>query len=161
MSGDLDGFAEMNRTYPTLLGEAVGGGNWLHIAARGNNPHVVQWLIAQGQDPNELTKYAKGNVPLFSALCRENLEVARTLLENGADPNLVRVVITPLVVTAPQKALEAIKLLEEYGADLHAVFTNEHTDTPMNALSTAKEHGLRDVVDYLLSKGAKLPWDDD
>ena len=52
---------------------------------------------------------------------------------------------------------DLIKLLEQYGTDLHRVFVNHYTGRPMNALSTAIDWGMDDVAEYLRSKGAVLP----
>jgi hypothetical protein len=77
------------------------------------------------------------------------------LLVAGAKPDPAREVLSAAGLN--HSALAILQLLEEYGADIHKVFINEFTGAPMNALSQAKSYNNQDVVDYLLSKGARLP----
>jgi hypothetical protein len=40
-----------------------------------------------------------------------------------------------------------VKLLDQRGANLDRVFTNDHSGEPMNALSTALDWGRNDVAE--------------
>ena len=82
--------------------------------------------------------------------------MVRLLLEHGANPNQGRQVIGAIAGNK-KNSLEMLKLMEKHGADLHRVFVNEQTNTPMNALSTAVDWGKDDVADYLRSKKAVIP----
>jgi len=153
--GDLQGFQAAIQSTPGLLDDALGAGNWLLLAAEDNHADIARWLIAQGQDVNETTHLPPPRPPLFSALVLGSLEVARVLLEHGADPNYHKLVITP--ITQGERALEAVKLLEEFGADIHKEYMHQQLQQPMNALSAAIDYNRADVVEYLRSKGAVLP----
>ena len=84
------------------------------------------------------------------------MDIARLLLENGADPNRDRAVI--YAITGSKKnCLELIQLLERHGADLHRCFPLGKTAEQINTLSTAISWGKKDVAEYLLSKGARHP----
>jgi len=87
---------------------------------------------------------------------KENPVMMKVLLQHGADPNLGRIIISTITGSSPH-SLEMVKLLDEYGVDLHRTLVNEYTGEPMNALSTAIDWGNDDVVEYLRSKGCVLP----
>ncbi len=158
-AGDFEAFKAKLAATPALLDEPFGSGNWLHSAARSGNVEITEWLIEQGQDVNELERIAPHSPPLVFALTREYLEVARVLLENGADPNVDRAVIAPLTCNGGKgkRQLEAIKLLDEFGVDLDEQFMNEFSNTLINAYSVARGNKLHDVVKYLESRGCKPP----
>ena len=73
-----------------------------------------------------------------------------------ADPTVERLVIGA-IVGFEEHSLEMVKLLEQYGADLHTVYTNELTGQPMNALGEAVGWDKEDVAEYLRSKGCVMP----
>ncbi|GIW82856.1 MAG: hypothetical protein KatS3mg105_4663 [Gemmatales bacterium] len=129
---------------------------WLDLAVMRKNERLVRALLELGCNVNQSKGSSSFETPLFSALCEDDPGMARLLLEHGADPHLERLVITA-IVGDNQHSLELVKLLEEHGADLHAVYTNEITNEPMNALSAAIDWGKDDVAEYLRSKGAVLP----
>ena len=155
-NGDVDGFRQILRDRPGLLENAIGSGNWLFMAAQYNQLEIAKHLLDLGQDPNERERLPPHNVPLVPAIRKQYLEVAELLLSHGADPNMQRLVISG-VRSKGNRALEAVKLLEEFGADLHQEYFHHQLKQPMNALSAAKDAGKDDVVEYLLSKGARLP----
>lgn len=97
--------------------------------------------------------------PLDIAICEDDAEFARLLFAHGARFDIEQRLVIGAIVGTKQNSLELVKLLVEHGADIHTVYMNELTrpPTPMNALSTAMAWGKQDVVDYLLSLGAKLP----
>ena len=155
--GDLPEFQALVSRHEGLMDHALGSGNWLHIAASTDHVEIVQWLLDQGQDPKEVTKLEPHTTPLFEALTHEKLSVARLLLNGGANPNVERLVLTPLCGTVKHRSLEAMKLLEEFGVDLHAVFQDEIVNRQINALSMAVGNRKDDVAKYLKSKGCKMP----
>ena len=158
-AGDFEQFKAKIEATPALLDDPFGSGNWLHLAANTNNAEITEWLILRGQDVNGVYRRTNKITPLFIALSRENLEVARVLLENGADPSKEREIIAPLSSNGGkgERQLEAIKLLDEFGVDLNQQFINEFTNTPINALSVAQANKIDDVVDYLVSRGCTRP----
>ncbi len=115
---------------------------------------MLRLLIELGCDVN-----ARGVLkvsPLSKCVKDGHLEVARMLLEHGADPNQDRSVIYAITGNS-RNCLELVKLLEQHGADLHQCFPLGGTDKQINALSMAISWGKRDVAEYLLSKGAIPP----
>ena len=64
--------------------------------------------------------------------------------------------LTP-IVGGKKHSLEMIRLLDQYGADLHEVFVNEYNGEHVNALSMSVSYGLDEVADYLRSRGCELP----
>ena len=131
---------------------------WLQVAINNfrnsGGTRMIQSLIALGCDVNAsgVTKIS----PLSKCLSEGFLDIARLLLENGADPNRDRAVI--YAITGSKKnCLELIQLLERHGADLHRCFPLGKTAEQINTLSTAISWGKKDVAEYLLSKGARHP----
>jgi len=117
---------------------------------------MVQMLLDLGADIHRQASNSSRSCALTMALDADDPATVALLLKHGADPNCDRTLVS--AITAPKKhALEMVKLLEQYGADLHRDVLNEYTDQPMNALSTALDWGQDDVADYLRSKGVKLP----
>ena len=60
----------------------------LHFAARNNNPFLVDVLLAHGAPVDQPT--ARNVSPLFIACQKGHAEVARKLLDAGADPHMAR-----------------------------------------------------------------------
>ena len=83
------------------------------------------------------------------------MDMARVLLESGADVNMKLVGTTALHLAAGRMGdLELVKLLVDAGAALHAVDADG-----MGALKLATEQSYykgREIVDYLAAKGATL-----
>jgi ankyrin repeat protein len=129
---------------------------FLIIACQAQHQEVVQVLLDLGCEVDKGKRRNPEETPLFCALGRDNPQIARLLLQRGANPNGNGHVITAIV--GPKKhSLELVKLLEKHGADLHAVDVNDFSGKPMNALTSAIDWGKQDVADYLESKGCVLP----
>jgi uncharacterized protein len=113
----------------------------------------------------------QGATPLFLAAEVNNLDVIKTLVAAGADPLIASERgTTPLMMAAgagtdvqrerePQErvtAVETAKFLVEHGADVNAAGQYGWT-----ALHAAAYQGLNDVIEYLVSKGAKIDQKDE
>ena len=59
----------------------------LHLAAFAGNENAVKILLKHGANINVLNS-AKTGTPLFGAILKNHIEIARLLLEKGSDPNL-------------------------------------------------------------------------
>lgn len=155
--GDVKSMRELFAAYPQMLhrGCRDGADSWLSDAAYAHRMDMAQALLDMGVDVNQGKYYAHDENALFSALVVDDPQMLRLLLEHGANAKQYKSVIG--AITNKKHALEMVKLLEQYGADLHEVFMNELTNTPMNALSTAIDWGQEEVADYLRSKGCVLP----
>jgi hypothetical protein len=118
---------------------------------------TVPLLLHLGADIN--TADYSGQDALNDTLAVANLEKVRFLLEHGAKP------LKPWTgwhgVTATKNQLELVKLLDQYGADIHEVNEGGFSGRYANPLSLAKDYGLDDVVAYLESRGCAMPPADD
>jgi len=86
----------------------------------------VQALLASGTDPNEHTKYYANETALHEAVIYSHFEVAKYLLDHGADPNAeastnilghFQNIGTPLMYAACKGQTALVQLLLEHGAD--------------------------------------------
>jgi ankyrin repeat protein len=146
---------------------------------------LIRELLAKGANPNAQLAYLDyipgmpaitpkltmaGATPLMLAAAAGDPNLARTLLEAGADPLLTNEEkSTALMVAAGlafkrdrptekeyEGALEVAKMLVERGADVNAVGENSWT-----ALHGAAYNGADDIVRWLVENGAQLdPLDD-
>lgn len=107
-------------------------------------PTVVQRVAPLGKTPHDAT--------LCSATFRNNLSAARAALQSGANPNCrddpKKGGASPLWYAAGLGNLDLVKLLEEFGADIH---DKSEGDTPLHAAASG---GHVDICEYLLSRGA-------
>jgi ankyrin repeat protein len=106
------------------------GATPLALAAEVNNLDAIKVLVAAGADPNIPT--SMGTTPLMLAAgAGTDVQRARSIEERGM-------------------AVETARYLWEHGADVNAV--GEFGWTPLHA---AAYQGLTDVIELLVSKGAK------
>jgi ankyrin repeat protein len=113
----------------------------------------------------------QGATPLFLAAEVNNLDVIKALVDAGADPLVANERgTTPLIMAAgagtdvqrerePEEratAVETAKFLVERGADVNAAGQYGWT-----ALHAATYQGMNDLIEYLVSKGAKIDQKDE
>jgi Suppressor of fused protein (SUFU)/Ankyrin repeats (3 copies) len=151
---DLDAMRRFAREEPDLFRKIRAWNVWVvHDAAKGSTPDTVRLLLELGADVNE--QDSNGWTGLCWATTRDRYEVAKVLLECGADPHLH----CALFHVADKRLKDPIamaKLLLDHGADVNQPFIVEDMP-PRNALSGAIDAGLQDLVEFLKSRGAKLP----
>jgi uncharacterized protein len=125
-------------------------------------PPSRRWLYALG-DVSWVD--FTGQTPFLRAALSGDTTVMRWLLKYGADPNLATPAgTTPLMAAAgvnwvvqqtytesPQAVLDAVKMCLDLGNDINA--SNSMGLTP---LLGAANRGSNDVIEYLVSKGARL-----
>src|SRR5262249_42665871 len=89
----------------------------LLLAARSGNLAVVRRILRAGADVNYRNK--DGETALHFAAVKDSPEIARTLIQGGADLNLQahRTKETPLHQAAIRGKLEVVRELLEHGAD--------------------------------------------
>jgi ankyrin repeat protein len=139
---------------------------------------IVKLLLKHGADPNARLHQEKptvratnelefeGATPVALAAEVSSLDAIRALVEGGADPNIPTAKgTTPLILASgaatdvqrarslDERALafETAKYLVAHGADVNAVGQFGWT-----ALHSASYQGLNDVIEFLVSKGAKM-----
>jgi ankyrin repeat protein len=147
-------------------------------AQRARAVATIKVLLAHGADANARLHQEKptvralnelqfeGATPLALAAEVNNLDAIKELVAGGADPNIPTTMgSTPLMLAAGAAtdvqrarsieerdlAVGTARYLVEHGADVNAV--GEFGWTPLHA---AAYQGLTDVIEFLVSKGAKL-----
>ncbi len=69
--------------------ELLRSGGVLHLGAKRNDLRGVKWLLEQGADPNARWAHWDADVtPLHLAILADHADVARLLLNGGADPTI-------------------------------------------------------------------------
>ncbi len=114
--------------------------NNLHTAAAQGDFNKVRFFLAQGYDVN---KYNSGVTPLMLALFRNHWDVARLLLQKGANGGYI------LIRYAGVGRLPQVRFLLENQVDVNSL--DAHRNTPLIA---AAKGGHLDVVKLLMKKGA-------
>jgi len=155
----------MNKIYVVvLLFSCLNGGLQafpLHDVARVGDVDRVGSLLDGNADPDE-NNY-RGDTPLRAAIEGGHCGVVQLLLEKGADPNkksgsYLEIGITPLQYVATNKGNgerergAITQLLLTHGADVHV----KMKELDKTALHFAAEKGFGEVVDLLLSYGARV-----
>ena len=116
---------------------------------------VVQFLLAQGADPNIPNK--NGLTPLEHACGRDKtnaLALAKLLLAKGAlvnATNVTRETIPPLEWAISSDNTELVKMLIERGADVKT-----RTDVGSTPLHSAADRGDLEIMEILIAHGADV-----
>ncbi|PYQ79290.1 MAG: hypothetical protein DMG01_09170 [Acidobacteria bacterium] len=140
------------------------------VAARTGNPSVIEQLLAKGANPN--ARGARGQTALMWAVSEKHPDAVKVLLAHGADvqarSNVWNEVMavpphgyldynraiprgggTALMFAARAGDLASAKLLVEAGAHV-----NDADAWGVSATTMAAHAGYRDVVEFLLDRGA-------
>uniref|UniRef100_A0A0E0JC09 Uncharacterized protein n=1 Tax=Oryza nivara TaxID=4536 RepID=A0A0E0JC09_ORYNI len=121
----------------------------LHYAAEYGHVDIVRLLLSKGVHVDPLNY---SGAPLHLATANDHDQVAKVLLEHGADPNrVVNHVLSPLVVACCSHSLKCMKLLIKAGADVNDRSSTGPRTTP---LVLAVDDGSADIVKILLEAGA-------
>ena len=119
----------------------------LGLAAFFGHAETVEALLAAGADVNLTSRESMKMPPLGSAMAVERNDIARTLIEHGANVNAKAVNdLTALHTAAARGNIEAAKLLLDHGADINAASTDGKTP-----LSYAEERNHPEMVHFLKS----------
>lgn len=117
-------------------------------AAREGHEEMVALLLFHDADINAITEETQ-ETALTLACCGGCIEVARFLIEAGADVNLGA--STPLMEASQEGHLELVELLLKSNA-----LVNQCTSSGETALSLASENGHTEVAEFLVRAGAHV-----
>jgi FOG: Ankyrin repeat len=133
----------------------------LELASLLENEKAVHLLIQHGADPDVMS--GNGFTPLLNAVIWENYKITELLLNAGADPDIPdgNRHKTPLFVAAQKGYIDIVKLLvDKFGADT-SIKSNVGATPLDTAIANNKDGRNQEVIDYLMSVGAKMTVDPD
>jgi ankyrin repeat protein len=123
----------------------------LHLAAHYGHLEAVELLLHNNTPVDIRSKNRLANTPLHAALAGRRAEVARALVEAGADVNARQHGgWTPLQQAAANGDGATVEYLLAKGADVNAA-----NDAGVTALALATEQGHTQVVELLRRRGAR------
>jgi ankyrin repeat protein len=155
-----------------------------HTVEREPVLELIRLLLEQGADPNPRTAESPpvrdhllaitgtlewvdftGQTPFLAAALAGDVTVMRLLLAHGADPDIATFAgTTPLMAAAgvnwvvsqtytegPAALFEAVELCAELGMDVNAA-----NSMGITAVMGAANRGSDDIIEYLVSRGARL-----
>lgn len=111
---------------------------------------AVAAAISAGAAVNQLSP--EGASPLYLAVIGQHYDIAKMLIDQGADVNAVNakaIGATPLMIAASRQNLDITLLLLDNGADVDLVDVNNDP-----AINWAAYYGYTDMVEFLISRGA-------
>jgi ankyrin repeat protein len=147
--GNLRAFVDLIEANPDAIKMDTAFGSWLHVAASKGQLEMVKELVKRGMDINARGGIAGGNA-LHSAVANNHAEVAKYLLNAGAEMDVSEPERNPLFGAVMEENVGMGKLLIERGIDWKARYTGSRMKD-MDALAFAKERGAREFVEYLES----------
>jgi len=147
--GKVDRIQEILKASPARVSEhAPDGFTPVALAAFFGQPAAVKALIAAGADVNAAAKNPLKVAALHAAVAGGKLEIVRTILEAGGDPNAQQQSGFRPIHEAGTRANRALaELLLNHGAD-----PSLPNDTGQTAIDLAHEKGHSDFANWLASK---------
>ena len=147
--GKVDRIQEILKASPARVSEhAPDGFTPVALAAFFGQPAAVKALIAAGADVNAAAKNPLKVAALHAAVAGGKLEIVRTILEAGGDPNAQQQQGFRPIHEAGTRANRALaELLLNHGAD-----PSLPNDTGQTAIDLAHEKGHSDFANWLASK---------
>jgi len=122
----------------------------LGLAVFFKHPETAMLLLGAGADVNAQARNPMKVKPIHAASASGQLEIARFLIERGADVNARQQEgFTPLHEAAGSGKIEFARLFLDHGADLNA-----RTDDGKTALSLAIEAKQERMAQFLRERGA-------
>jgi ankyrin repeat protein len=186
-TGDVDALEALVASNPGLASEPLGGRYGtrtpLHAVADWpgyfpNGPQTARILLAAGGDPNAREPKKGAETPLHWAASSDDTDVARVLIDGGADVDVPDGSIgTPLENAVGYACWNVARLLVERGARVDNLWTAAalglldrlreliarppapSTDELSQAFWHACGAGQRRAAEFLLDQGADLNWE--
>ncbi len=149
-SGQIDRLQELLEAQPARIDDySPDGFQALGLAAFFGQAEPARWLLERGAQVNMPSQNALRVMPLHSAVAASNLEIARALIDHGADVNAVQNdEFTPLMAAAQNGQMEMIELLLSHDARPDAKRANGQS-----AADFAREGGHDAAVELLKKHG--------
>lgn len=120
----------------------------LSLAGFFNRTEIAKSLVRLGADPNLSARNPSKVNALHSAVAKENYELCKLLIENGANTNAVQMEgVTALHSAVHRGNLDLVKLLVENGALISSKMDNGDT-----AIIIANREGQNKIEEYLLNE---------
>lgn len=150
--GDLETVAQATVKEPAVVNSySADGFTPLGLASYFGHPKIVKSLLQKKADPNLAAKNSFKVAPLHSACATSNVEVAKILLDAGADVNAVQASnVTPLHSAAHNGASELVKLLLEHGAN-----RTSETDDGKTSEKMAEENNFPETAQLIRNYSVK------
>ena len=147
-AGKLDRVETLLDEDPSLVNAYANDGfQPLGLACFFGHEQIVDFLLGRGAAVNSASKNGQKVMPLHSAVAGQHLDIARMLLDHGADVNTRQAHdYTPLHGAAQNGQLEMVELLLSYNADWRT--QSAGGETP---LSLAEAQGHESVASRMLS----------
>jgi uncharacterized protein len=184
--GDVGCVERLVASDPDLASSSLGGTHGtrtpLHVVTDWpgywpNGPQIVRILLAAGADPNARDPEPRSETPLHWAASNDDADVARALIDGGADIDIADGSIgTPLDNAVGYGCWNVARVLVERGARVENLWVagalgmvdrlqelvSANPDVEVDALSQAFWHacnaGQRRAAEYLLGEGADPNW---
>ncbi len=117
----------------------------LGLAAYFGREEVARYLVLKGADVNTPSDNGFRVFPIHSAVAGDHAQIARMLMDNGAEVNVAQSSgVTPLHSAAQNGNIELIILLLEKGADVDVRMEGGKLPSDL-----AKEKGFTEIADIL------------
>ena len=145
-SGKFDVVAHLIYTHPEMVNEfSPDGFTPLGLACYFGHPQIASYLVLKGADVNIPSDNGFSVYPIHSAVAANQTEIARMLLDHGAQVNVKQKSgVTPLHSAAQNGNLELLIMLLEHGA-----LVNIRMEGGKLPADLAAEKGFADIAAIL------------
>ncbi len=144
--GKFDVVAYIIGTHPDAVNDyAADGFTPLGLACYFGQAEVARYLVLKGADVNLPSKNGYSVYPLHSAVAGNYTDIARMLINNGAQVNIKQQAgVTPLHSAAQNGNTELLVVLLEHGAEV-----NTRMEGGKLPADLAKEKGFNEIAEIL------------
>jgi ankyrin repeat protein len=148
-TGNLERVRELLKEGAGLVNAFAADGFFpLGLAAFFGHRAIVEFLLKNGAEVNTASRNAQKVTSLHGAVARRDVEIVKTLLKYGADPNAMQERgFVPLHDAAANGNLALVQLLVKHGARVDVKAEDGKTPGDM-----ATERGHKEVAEWLEGK---------